>query len=42
MEIVPFFKEIEFFKEKEIKDSYYIDIVQAFTYERIPENQCVF
>ena len=35
--ITPYFRQIEFFKEKEIKDSYYFDIVNALQYESFKE-----
>eukprot|EP00347_Sterkiella_histriomuscorum_P018268 403346159 len=41
-QITPFFKEIDFFREKDIKDNYFVDIVQALQYEHFDSGEYVF
>lgn len=40
--IIPFFKQIDFFREKEIKESYYLDIVTALRHESFSHGDIVF
>ena len=36
--VVPYIKQIDFFKEREFKDSYITDIVQVIKYESFSED----
>jgi hypothetical protein len=40
--LIPYFKQIEFFKAKEIKDAYFLDIVNALKYQEMSKGGIIF